>query len=56
MVEAVLAEYDFWLDLKYPQSRIDLRDERYALLDMRGELADHLVITVGITIASWGIS
>lgn len=56
MVDAVLAEYDVWLEAKYPASRVDLGEQRYALLDMREELADHLVIPVGITIASWGNS
>lgn len=56
MVDTVLAEFDRWLDAKHPTGRPTdpQRDAAYsALLDMREELADHLVIPVGVTLASW---
>jgi len=59
LVAVVLAEFDRWLEVKYPARRRasrpdNLRDaERSALLDMREELADHLIIPIGVTVAVW---
>ena len=59
MVEVVLAEFDKWAEHAPSQAAGVIPSDpeeaaRFALNDVREELADHLVIPVGITIASWG--
>lgn len=57
MVEVVLAEFDKWA--KHAPGQAAGADPKHAagsaLADVRAELADHLVIPVGVTIASWGL-
>lgn len=57
LVADALAEFDGWMDESISQGvAVGATPEqaaRYALLNMREELADHLVIRIGVTLASW---
>ncbi len=60
MVEVVLAEFDRWAQHAPGQAVGVCPNDpkgaaKYALQDVRAELMDHLVIPVGITIASWSM-
>ncbi len=60
IVQVVLEEFDRWAKHAPSQAAGVVPNDsegaaRFALQDVRGELADHLVIPVGVTIASWAV-
>jgi len=59
LVEVVLAEFDRWAEYAPGQAAgVNPHDAeeaaRSALADVRENLMDHLVIAIGVTLASWG--
>ena len=66
LVDVVLEEFDRWAQYAPDQAaglsslshaHFDLAKQvaQSALSDVRAELMDHLVIPIGITLASWGV-
>lgn len=63
MVEVVLEEFDRWAKHAASQAAGAVGGDyehgvavaKAALYDVRCDLDDHLVIPIGITIASWGV-
>lgn len=60
LVDVVLAEFDQWSDHAANQAAAIWPDKgeacHAAVAGLREDLADHLVIAIGITLASWGES
>ena len=60
MVDVVLAEFDRWLPSSQAHGAAiggnPNEGAKYALYNMREELSDHLVIAVGITLETWGLT
>jgi hypothetical protein len=61
LVAVVLAEFDRWAEHAPGQAAgLYPNDPKgaavSALADIRGELDDHLVIAVGVTLASWSVT
>ena len=57
LVDDVLAEFDQWVEWSVSQASLIARSTegaaRYALINMREELMDHLVIRIGTTLTTW---